>query len=587
MRPDHISSISDALQQITSLTVVNEDLSESLTRERILFGKIIADLSTQLQSKTAECNDLTRYLSQAQEMLLDKDHLITSLENRIAELELANNTMQEKVEEGIRKGWHLDELRNMLFGKRSEIYIPNNDAVNDAIQQTLGAEFDHTELEEMIEVARSAADTRTGLSTEQKTSRKNKRHHAHKIRRKQPLWLETRTEVIDIDGDKTGLRRMGKKVTTYYDYQPGKIIKKREEYLQYISEDKETILCAPVKPRMVEKGTVGNTLLAYMHTQRFVYGDPYYRQLQKLERTTGVSFAPSTVNGWEEICYKKLKRLLKVLKTQIQRATYLKADETRLNYLNDVGKGKPSKGWLWVFLAPELKLILFEFNLSRKHEVPQQLLEDFKGVLQTDGLSSYICAFKDNDQVTMMSCLVHIRRGFKKAQRYDKALADQVLTLFNIIYRIEGYADQKKMTPDQRLQLRRKYSVPFLDKIKTWLLEQKELDHIPDSPMYKAINYALGQWNRLKAFTEHGHVEADNNSVERAIRPVTIFRKNSMFAGNEHGGERVALFYSLVESCKLNNIDPFAYLQDVYERIHDCPASELINLLPPYWKKAK
>lgn len=185
----------------------------------------------------------------------------------------------------------------------------------------------------------------------------------------------------------------------------------------------------------------------------------------------------------------------------------------------------------------------------------------------------------------MMSCLVHIRRGFKKAERYDKQLVAEVLTLFNVIYRIEGYADRKQLTPEQRLALRQKYSIPFLNRIKTWLLKQQHADHLPGSPIYKAVNYALGQWDRLQVFTEHGHVEPDNNGVERAIRPVTIFRKNSMFAGNEHGGQRVALFYSLIESCRLNNIDPFAYLCDVYNRLHDCPANQLINLLPPYWKK--
>ena len=87
-------------------------------------------------------------------------------------------------------------------------------------------------------------------------------------------------------------------------------------------------------------------------------------------------------------------------------------------------------------------------------------------------------------------------------------------------------------------------------------------------------------------FTEDGKIDPDNNSTERAIRPVTIFRKNSLFASNEHGAERAALFYSLVESCKLNGIDPFEYLHDLYNRLHDCPASDLIHLLPPYWKPA-
>lgn len=101
----------------------------------------------------------------------------------------------------------------------------------------------------------------------------------------------------------------------------------------------------------------------------------------------------------------------------------------------------------------------------------------------------------------MMSCLVHIRRGFKKAETYDKKLVAEVLTLFNVIYRIEAYADKNKFTPDQRLQLRQRYTVQFLDKIKSWLLEQQNQDHLAGTPIEKAVNYALGQWPRLKSFT--------------------------------------------------------------------------------------
>jgi transposase len=329
---------------------------------------------------------------------------------------------------------------------------------------------------------------------------------------------------------------------------------------------------------------VSNRLLAHLHSERFVYYMPYYRQLQRFERTMGFSFAASTVDHWEEVCYKKLRRLLKLLKKMIQQAKYLKADETSLRYLHDVGKGKASTGWLWVFLAPELKLILFEFDPTRAHQVPQEILKDFKGDLQVDGLSSYTAAFKDNDDVTLLGCLVHIRRGFQKAQKQNKSLAGAVLTYFNIIYKIEAYADKQKLNDEQRLALRKKYTKPFLDKIKAWLLEQQSQDPVPDTPMAKAITYALNQWDRVQRFTDVATVDLDNNSVERAIRPITLFRKNSLFASNAHGGERAALYYSLVESCKLNGIDPFEYLHDVYNRLYDCPASELIHLLPPYWK---
>lgn len=241
---------------------------------------------------------------------------------------------------------------------------------------------------------------------------------------------------------------------------------------------------------------------------------------------------------------------------------------------------------MWVFHAPEHKLVLFEFHPGRAHDVPKEILKDFAGTLQTDALSSYTTAFKQNDKVTLMSCLAHIRRGFKKAQRQNKELADQVLVYFNIIYRIEAYAKGKHFTSDQRLALRQKYSKPFFDKIRSWLNEQKD-EHVPDSLLAKAINYAINQWNKLRILFLDGKIDVDNNSTERAIRPITLFRKNSHFASNEHGGERAALFYSLVESCKLNGIDPFEYLADAYDRLHDCTAAELIQLLPSNWEPAK
>ncbi|WP_146154440.1 IS66 family transposase [Chitinophaga ginsengisoli] len=584
MRPELITSITDALQQISTLTGANTELSESLMRERITFGKIIYDLTNQLEAKKEECIKLNRYLHQAHEIMLDREQVIKELEERILILEKANADMRDKAEAGLRKEVQLQEFCDMLMGKKSEKFVPESSLINVAIQQTLGSEFDTQEIEEIISIAVTPADIHQANQEIIKGNRKKKRYKAHIGRRVQPSWLEVQTETIDISGDKTGLKPMGKKVTTYYDYQPGKIIKVQQEHLQYINEESK-IICEPVKPRMVEKGTVGNRLLAHLHSRRFGYGDPYYRQLRFIKNTTGVDFAASTVDGWEEVAYKKLQRLLRCLRKVIMQSTYIKADETKLKYLSDVGKGKPSNGWLWVFLSPEHKLVLFEFNPSRSQHIPGEVLKDFKGILQTDGLGSYTAAFKNNDQVTMMSCLVHIRRGFKKAEKYDKKLVAPVLTLFNVIYRIEAYADRNKLTPDQRLQLRRKYTVPFLDKIKSWLLEQKNQDHLPGTPIFKAVNYALGQWPRLKAFAENGYIDPDNNGVERVIRPVTIFRKNSMFAGNEHGAERVALFYSLIESCHLNDIDPFTYLCDIYDRLHDCPANQLIHLLPHNWKK--
>lgn len=584
MKPEIIYTLPDALKQIIALQQQRDDLGDTLTQERRVFTRIIQELTSEVEQLTQDKKSLNRQLDAAHEISLDKDAQLLHKDELIAKLIGELESLRVQKEENLRKDWQLQDLQQMLFGKRSEKFIPETGNTQTTIQQTLGSDFDAVEVEAIIaEAGKPAGNEQPGTSVE-KTNRHKKRYKPQEGRkRKFATHIETQVTVIDYPGDKAGFRKMGKKTTTYYDFEPGKIIKRVEERLQYISEDGEKIVAPEVTPRMVEKGIVGNTLLAHMHTERFVYYMPYNRQIQRFERTMGLRFAPSTVDGWEEMCYQKLRRLLKLLKKLLQQADYIKADETPLRYVNDVGKGEASKGWLWVFLAPELKLILFEFHPTRAHEVPQEILKDFKGTLQVDGLSSYTAAFKENEDVDLMGCLSHIRRGFKKAEKQNKALAGEALTYFNIIYRIEAYAIKKEMTDEQRLVLRQKYTAPFMGKLKDWLQTQQQINP-PDTPMAKAITYALNQWDRIQILLHNGKIEVDNNSVERAIRPVTLFRKNSLFAGNEHGGERAALFYSLLESCKLNGIDPFEYLQDVYNRLHDCPANELINLLPPYWK---
>lgn len=583
VKADIINTTPEAFALIAALQKTEVELTSQLVQERKVFTRIIQEQAAGLEKQEAENLQLRRWLSAEQERTIDKNHQIVELKQEVEQLRQQVAQLLSKVEEGINKEYQLKELQTILYGQRSERFVPETAAIQTSIQQTLGSDFDSAEVEAIIQQATAPIKTEDAAKAILKGSRKHKRHQAHTGRRATPSHIETETIVYDYPGDKAGLKPMGKKVSTYYDFVPGKLIKKIEEHLQYQSQDGGAIVCEPVLPRMIERGTVSNRLLAHLHTERFVYYVPYYRQLQRFDRTMGFTFAASSVNHWEEVCFKKMKRLLKLLKKTIQQASYIKADETTLKYLHDVGKGKASNGWLWVFLAPEVKLILFEFHPGRGQDVPKEVLKDFKGVLQTDALSSYTAAFKETNEVTLVSCLAHIRRGFKKAQQQNRVLADEVLTWFNILYKIEAYGSDKKMDSDERLALRKKYSQPFLDKIKAWLTAQQD-QYVPGTPMAKAIVYALNQWDKLRVLTENGKIDLDNNGAERAIRPVTLFRKNSLFASNEHGGERAALFYSLVESCKLNGIDPFEYLQDVYDRLHDCPASELVQLLPSRWK---
>jgi len=582
------STIADTLPDIDTLLAAMQAARAPLSllpQECAILTSFIQGLTTQNAALLQRDGQLSNGLAETQAMVREKDLLLQSKDQRTRALESTLEAMQEKIEEGIRKGWQLEELRRMLFGKKSERYTAYSSDIS--TQPSLGIAFDSDDVEAVIAASRARAASEKELRDQQQGQPKTNRHQKHyqvrKGKRTRINALEQVVTEVDYPGDKAGLKPMGKKVVVVYDYLPGKIIKSETHFLKYIDTEGH-IFKAPVPPRVIERGTVSNRLVAQMHTEKFVYYSPYYRQLQKLRRM-GIVFAASTVNDWEEICYKKLKRLLKLMKRIINQQDYLQIDEVPINYVNDVGKGHCSRGYFWVVNAPRQKFVFFQFNEGRSNEVPKELLKDFKGKLQCDGLSAYKTAFKDSQVVTLMTCLVHIRRDFFKALKNNKALAEYFLNETRIIYDLEAYADKKQLSDEARTDMRKKHVKPILDQLKGWLLQHQSAVP-PDSPISKAVNYALNHWHMLDVYVEDGKLLPDNNGVERAIRPVTLYRKNSLFAGNEHGAERAALFFSLLETCKLHDLDPFEYLCDVYERIHDCPAHQLEELLPHKWKKS-
>ncbi|HEX3935489.1 MAG TPA: hypothetical protein VHW43_12465, partial [Puia sp.] len=250
MKPDIIYTLPEALQQIASLQQVQAGLSDNLTQERAVFSRIIQELTIGNATLKEDKQQLTRWLAAEQERGIDKDRQITVLQQNNEQLRRQLADLQLKVEDGLRKECQLKELQTMLFGQRSEKFIPESAATQAAIQQTLGANFDAAELETIIQQASVQASTESIAQAILKTSRKRKRHQANKGRRAIPSHIETETIVFDLPGDKTGLKPMGKKVSVYYDFVPGRLIKKIEEHLQYKLQDGETILCTPVLPRI-------------------------------------------------------------------------------------------------------------------------------------------------------------------------------------------------------------------------------------------------------------------------------------------------------------------------------------------------
>jgi hypothetical protein len=206
------------------------------------------------------------------------------------------------------------------------------------------------------------------------------------------------------------------------------------------------------------------------------------------------------------------------------------------------------------------------------------MLKDFKGFLQTDGYSAYN-NLKDPSDVTLLACMAHARRKFDQAKDNDRARADEALTMFARLYRIERQASEQGLDADARYTLRQQEAVPQLAELKAWLEKNKD-QVVPKSAMGQAIHYTLSLWPRLVRYVDQGRFEIDNNLIENTIRPLALGRKNYLFAGSHQAAQQAAIVYSLLGTCKLNNINPQAWLNDTLTKLPDWPANRLHELLP-------
>lgn len=574
MKPDIIYGLPQALQEIENLKVASVELQQNRQAERIVFARVIMDL----EAERKQVADLQKLLEQ-------KDAYIHTLESRIADLEAERESLYKEAAEGMKKGWQLEDLQRMIFGRRSERFVPASPVNAATTQLTLGKDFEPLADEVAVPAPSTTTVTTASEMVKVPTSRKNKRHVAHQGRNAlSPLFPRVEQVHMPTD-DVTGCRKIGEVVSERYEYEPGKIYVLRDIRPQFEKPGGEGVMVAPMPAYIIEKGIAGPGLLAHMHVEKYTYHMPYYRQLQRFERA-GVCLAASTVNDGEVYCAIYLKLLYELMQKMMLRSTYLQCDETTIRVCNDIGKGKTHKGYYWVVYAPQEKLVLFEYHNGRGQEVPRKMLQGFEGHLQTDAYASYYAVFKDDPRVTLMCCLVHARRKFEKALKHDAVRATHILEEIKILYALERRAKEEALDAAQILALRKQLAVPILERIKTWLDEHISLT-ISSTPIYDAIGYTLKIWDRLMVYTTDGRLLPDTNLVENALRPVTLGRKNYMFSGNEEGAQRGAMYYSFVETCKKNNIDPYTWLKDFYTRIPAHPINRLHEFLPSIWKQLR
>lgn len=352
---------------------------------------------------------------------------------------------------------------------------------------------------------------------------------------------------------------------------------------------KQGVKLASMPKLPVPKSIASASLLAQVATAKYVDGLPLYRQEKIFERL-GLDLSRATLAHWMVKMGELVEPLVERIRDDVRRSAVVQCDETPFQVLKEPGKAAQSPSYLWVLRGGEASqpLIYYEYDPSRSGEVPKRLLRGFQGFLQTDGYEGY-AAIGHEPGVVHVGCWAHVRRKFDEALRGQRSKtpatqsakhskARQALTQIQALYAIERSV--KDASPEARHQERQARSRPVLEKLRDWL-DAGITSVPPQSLTGKAMAYLDRQWPKLIRVLDDGRLPLDTNLVENAIRPFVVGRKNWLFADTTAGARASANLYSLIETSKANRIEPWRYLNHLFDalpRIEN--AAELETLLP-------
>jgi transposase len=353
------------------------------------------------------------------------------------------------------------------------------------------------------------------------------------------------------------------------------------------------VVQAPAPPRLIEGGLPTEAFVADVIVSKFADHQPLYRQSQILARHD-VPIERSTLAQWVGAGTAELEALYNHLVRSLKSSPKLFADETRCPVL-DPGRGKTKSGYLWAIARDDRPwggtappAIAYSYAPGRGGEHAIALVEGFAGVLQVDGYAVYkqLAGEKGLGGVTLAFCWAHVRRKFYDIFVGGNApIATEALVRIRQLYAIE--AEIRGGAPEVRRAQRQARSKPVVDALKPWL-EESLAKISKGSKLAEAIRYGLNHWEGLIRFLDDGCIEIDSNTVERSIRPIALTRKNALFAGHDIGAENWAIAASLIETCKLNSVDPLAWMTDALTKLVNLwPASRIEELMPWAYVKPK
>ena len=378
------------------------------------------------------------------------------------------------------------------------------------------------------------------------------------------------------------LRPLGEDVTEILDYVPGSFRVIRHVRPKLSCRACETIAQAPAPSLPVTRGRAGTGLLAHVLVAKYCDHLPLHRQAEIYARED-IDLSRSTLAGMVGQMAGLVRPLVGALARHVMSGERVHADDTVVPVL-EPGLGRTRQARLWVyvrddrpFAGPVPPAVLYRYSPDRKGEHPRAHLSEFRGILQADGYAGFAGLYASGG-VVEAACLAHARRKFWDVHEATKSsTAREALDRIAALYRIEDTI--RGQPPDQRVSVRQEHTAPLMAELRDWLtVTQSRVSG--RSELAKAIRYALARWEALTLFLRDGRACIDNSAAERAIRPITLGRRNWTFAGSDAGGERAAAIYSLIETAKMNGLDPENYLRRTIERIADHPVNRVAELLP-------
>lgn len=484
---------------------------------------------------------------------------IAELSALVQTLQIENKLLRQKVQ----------VLLKRLFGRKSEKLSPD-------------------QLELLLSLGEASVEPESEEASEEPPSlprRTPRRERKPRLPENLPVE-EVLIDPEEVKQKPEAYRLIGQEVTEELDVNPARYFRRRIIRRKYIpkADRGHPPIIAPLSPRLIEGSLASVGLLTDIVLKKYVDHLPLCRQEQILRTRYGINLSRKTMTDWVGIVAGWLKPVYQQVGKDLRQSGYLQVDETPVRYCLAEGGGS-GQGYLWVYHRPGGD-VLYEWHTSRAADCLKRMLDDFSGKVQCDGYGAYASYARGRTDIELAGCWAHARRKFLDAKEETPGLAGWFLHQVGLLYRIEARLRERGASDKLREVTRGAESRMILERIGR-ALKVKLAGPLPRSQIGGAIAYALGQWEQLLRYAQDGRLEIDNNLVENAIRPTALGKKNWMFVGHPEAGQRAAILYTLLESCKRRGINPQEYLRDVLARLPSMKITQVGQLTPANWLAAR